>query len=135
METFTLCVCMRAKSLQACAILCNPKDCSPRGSSIHGILQARILEWLHTLLQGIFPTQGWNLHLLHCRQILHHLRHWGSPNMYTTMCKIESQWECAPRLRELKLGLCDNLEGWGGVRGVRGVQEGGDRCTPMANSY
>ena len=35
-----------AKSLQSCPTLCNPMDCSPPGSSIHGILQARILEWV-----------------------------------------------------------------------------------------
>ena len=34
------------KSLQLCLTLCNPKDCSPSGSSLHGILQARILEWV-----------------------------------------------------------------------------------------
>ena len=39
-----LCVC--AKSLQSCLTLCNPMDCSPPGSSVHGILQARILEWV-----------------------------------------------------------------------------------------
>ena len=33
----------------------------------------------HSLLQGIFPTQGLNLGLLHCRQILHHLSHQESP--------------------------------------------------------
>ena len=33
-----------AKSLQSCPTLCNPMDCSPPGSSVHGILQARILE-------------------------------------------------------------------------------------------
>ena len=33
----------------------------------------------HALLQGIFPTQGLNLGLLHCRQILYHLRYQGSP--------------------------------------------------------
>ena len=32
----------------------------------------------HSLLQGIFPTQGLNLGLLHCRQILYHLGHKGS---------------------------------------------------------
>ena len=32
----------------------------------------------HSLLQGIFPTQGSNLGLLHCRQILYHLKHWVS---------------------------------------------------------
>ena len=37
---------MHAKSLQLCPTLCNPMDCSPPGSSVHGILQARILEWV-----------------------------------------------------------------------------------------
>ena len=39
-----------------------------------GILQAGILESIYrALLQGIFPTQGWNLGLLHCRQVLYQL--------------------------------------------------------------
>ena len=37
---------MRVKLLQSCLTLCNPLDCSPSGSSVHGILQARILEWV-----------------------------------------------------------------------------------------
>ena len=40
------CVC--AQSLQSCLTLCNPVDCSPPGSSVYGILQARILEWVAT---------------------------------------------------------------------------------------
>ena len=39
-------LCMCAKSLQLCLTLCNPMDCSPPGSSVHGVLQARILEWV-----------------------------------------------------------------------------------------
>ena len=35
-----------AKSLQSCPTLCDPTDCSPPGSSVHGILQAGILEWV-----------------------------------------------------------------------------------------
>ena len=31
---------------QLCPTLCDPMDCSPPGSSVHGILQARILEWI-----------------------------------------------------------------------------------------
>ena len=55
-------------------------DCSLPGSSVHGILQARILGLgSHSLLQGIFPTQGLNLGLLHCRWILYHLSHRRSP--------------------------------------------------------
>ena len=41
-----VCMCAHAKSLQSCPSLCNPMDCSPAGSSIHGILQAKILEWV-----------------------------------------------------------------------------------------
>ena len=37
-------MCVQAKSLQWCTTLCDPVDCSPPGSSVHGILQARILE-------------------------------------------------------------------------------------------
>ena len=42
----------------------------------------------HSLLQGIFPTQGWNPGLLHCRQILYCLSHQGSPHgsiLFTTV--------------------------------------------------
>ena len=39
-------VCVHVKSLQSCPTLCNPMDCSPPGSSVHGILLARILEWV-----------------------------------------------------------------------------------------
>ena len=37
---------MHAKSLQLCPTLCDPMDSSPPGSSVRGILQARILEWV-----------------------------------------------------------------------------------------
>ena len=40
------CICMHARSFQSCPTLCNPMDCSLSGSSFHGILQARILEWV-----------------------------------------------------------------------------------------
>ena len=53
-----------AKSLQICLTLCDPMDYSPPGCSVHGILQARILEWVAALLHGIFWTQGSNPCLL-----------------------------------------------------------------------
>ena len=37
---------MHAKSLQLCPVLCDTMDYSPPGASVHGILQARILEWV-----------------------------------------------------------------------------------------
>ena len=53
---------------------------SPPGSSVHGILQARYWSGSCSHLQGIFPTQGLNQGLLHCRQILYHLSYQGSPH-------------------------------------------------------
>ena len=55
----------------------DPVDCSPAGSSVYGISQARILEWvaIFFFLQGAFPTQGLNLGLLYCRQTLYLLSH------------------------------------------------------------
>ena len=69
-----------AKSLQSCPALCDPIDGSPPGSSVPGILQARILEWvaISFLLQGIVPTQGSKPGILDCRQILYCLGHQGN---------------------------------------------------------
>ena len=57
---------------QSCLTVCDPMDCSSPGSSVHGILQARMGS--HSFLQGIFPIQGLNpslLCLLHCKQLLY----------------------------------------------------------------
>ena len=51
---------------------CNPKDCSPSGSSVRGIFPGKNTR-AGFLLQGIFLIQGSNPCLLHCRQILYHL--------------------------------------------------------------
>ena len=72
-----MCTCLVA---QLCPTLCNAIDGSLPGSSIHGILQVRIMEWVcHFLLQGIFQPQGSNAGLLHCRWILYPLSYQGSP--------------------------------------------------------
>ena len=113
-----LSVSSEVKVAWSCSTLCNSMDCSLPGFSVHGILQARILEWVAipfsrgssqprieswspvlqedsllseppgnpkntgvgclSLLQRIFPTQGSNPGLLHCRQILYRLSHQGS---------------------------------------------------------
>ena len=61
---------------------------------------------------------------------------YGESNMetYITICKIDSQWEFAVCLRELKQGLHISLVGWVGEGDGREVQEGEDICTPMADS-
>ena len=59
-----------------------PSFSFPFFCTVHGILQGRILEWVAIpLLQGIFPTQGLNPGLPHCRQILYQLSHKGSPKI------------------------------------------------------
>ena len=63
---------VKVKVDQSCPTLLNPV-----AYTVHGILQARILEWV--AFQGIFPTQGSNQGLLHCRQILYQLSYQGSP--------------------------------------------------------
>ena len=67
---------------QSCLTLCDPMDCNPLGSSVHGILQAERLEWVDSpFSRGFFLTQGSNLGLLHCRQTPYCLSHKGSPRL------------------------------------------------------
>ena len=62
---------MHVKSLQSCLTLCDAMDYSLLGYSVHGILQARILEWV------AIPFSRGSPGLLHCRQILYCLTHQG----------------------------------------------------------
>ena len=56
---------VRSKLLQSFLTLRDPVDCSLTGSSVHGVLQARRLEWTAMpSFKGIFPTEGLNLRLL-----------------------------------------------------------------------
>ena len=50
-----VCVCVCA---QSCLTLCDPMDCSPPGSSLHEIIQARILEWVPFPIPGDLPDPG-----------------------------------------------------------------------------
>ena len=62
--------------------LCNSTDCSLLGSSVHGdSLGKNAGVGCHALLQAVFPSQGLNPGLLHCRQILYHPIHQGSPRI------------------------------------------------------
>ena len=72
--------CTHAKSLQSYPTLCNPLDCSPPGSSVHGILQARILEWVAMLSsRGSSQSRDWT-HISYnpCigRWVLYHQHPW-----------------------------------------------------------
>ena len=61
---------------QECRTLCYPVDCGPPGSSVHGILQVRILEWVAiSFSRGSYRPRDWTQHY---RQSLCHLSHEGS---------------------------------------------------------
>ena len=67
---------------QSCLTLYDPINGSLPGSSVHGDSLGRNTGvGCHALLQGIFPTQGWNPGFLHCRRFLYHLSHQGSPRI------------------------------------------------------
>ena len=75
-----MCVC--AKLLQLCLSLCDPMDCSPSDSSVHGILQARILEWVATPSSkgsSLFRECTCVSCLLRWQASLYHERCLGSP--------------------------------------------------------
>ena len=77
-------MCMHA---QSCLTLCDTMDCSLSGSSVDGISQARILEWVANSFSGrIFPTQGSNLCLLH-------LLHWQADwcRCPTNICQMNER--------------------------------------------
>ena len=64
---------------QSCPTLFDPMSCSLPGSSLHGISQSRILEWVAISFSRGLPNPGIKWDLLSCRQILYHLSHQGSP--------------------------------------------------------
>ena len=70
-----VCVCVRAQSLSCVQLFATPMDCNPQGSSVRGIPPSKNTGAGSSLLQGIFPIQGSNKGLLHCRWILYHLCH------------------------------------------------------------
>ena len=81
----------------SCVLLFATMDCSPPGSSIHGISGKNTGVGCHFLLQGIFPTQGSNPHLLHWQVDSLSLNHLGSPNL----AEIKSDRKTLPTSQRL----------------------------------
>ena len=71
---------------QLCLTLCHPMDCSPLGSSVHGSLQARLLEWVAiSSSRGSSRPRDWNcVSYVSCisRQILYHWATWEARALY-----------------------------------------------------
>ena len=91
-NTFCAMLCLAG---QLCLTLCNPVDCSPPGSSVHGDSPGKNTGvGCHALLQGIFPSQGLNpspLHLLHWQVASLLLSHLGNPSLLPVCCAALSR--------------------------------------------
>ena len=73
--------------IQFCLTLCHPMVCPQKSAGKN----ARV--GCHSMLQGIFPIQGLNSGLVHCRQILHHLSYQGSSDTRQGMLNILKGWK------------------------------------------
>ena len=80
---------------QSCLALCDPMDCSPPGSSVHGISQARILEWvvIFSSRGSSRPKDQTHSSYVSCisRWILYHCCYLGSPNI--KIKSLQNQFE------------------------------------------
>ena len=85
----------------SCSIMSDslrPMDCSPPGSSVHRDSSGKSTGvGYHALLQGIFPTQGSNPGLLHCRHILYYLSHQESSRILEWVAYPFSRGSSRPR--------------------------------------
>ena len=95
-------VCMPAKSLQSCLTLCDPMEDSPPGFSVHGILQARILEWvaISSSRGSSQPRDRTCISYVSYigKQVVYHQRQLGSP--LTSVLK--------PKAKQLQLTLLES---------------------------
>ena len=76
---------------QSCPTLCDPSDCSPPNSSVYGIFQARVLEWVAiSYSRGSSRPRDWTrISCVSCagRWILHHCATWEALNLRDVMLK------------------------------------------------
>ena len=85
--------------------LCNPMNCSLLGSSIHGIFPGKSTGvGCHFLIKWIFPAQGSNSGLLHCRLMLYHLSYKGSQFIGRTDAEAETPILCPPDVKNWLTG-------------------------------
>ena len=80
------------KVAQLCPTLFDPMD-----YTVHGVLQAKILQWVaFPFVLGIFPTQGSKPGLPHCRQILYQLSSQESLNIYRMYTFFKNKFTSEP---------------------------------------
>ena len=91
---------------QSFPTLCDPMDCSPLGPYVHGDSPDKISGvGHHFLLQGIFPTQGLNPSLPHCRQILYWLGDQGNPPTKKRRIKLNDWFDHQKKCHSLFINI------------------------------
>ena len=94
---------------QSCPVVCNPMDCRPPGSSVHGDSPGKNNGvGCHALLQGIFLTQGLNPGFQYCEWILYHLSHQGSPYMIMVLIVFSKRIFCTHSMPDI-IGILPNI--------------------------
>ena len=90
-----VCVCMCA---QSCLTFCDSRDSSPPGSSVHGIFQARVLEWvvISYFRRSSQPRDRTHVSCISCigRWVLYHWATWKNPYTHTYRDKAKPQQRC-----------------------------------------
>ena len=102
---------VHAKTFRSCPTLCDSMACSPPGSSVHGILQARTLQWvaMPSSRGSSWPRERTCISYVSCtgRQVLYHYRHLKTPN--------ESHWRiwkihcCVNRVSVCERGMATEM--------------------------
>ena len=80
-----MCVCVCVLAAQSCPTLCNSTDCSPPGSSVHGISQARILEWVAISFSRESQPRNWTHVSYIGMQIFYHWATWETLSRFCTV--------------------------------------------------
>ena len=96
---------MCAKSLHSCPILCDPLDCSLPGFSVHGIFQARVLEWVP------LPSPSFIIIVAHsyCMLLLLIATLWSRDSCCPQLIREKLWWLCHVNLMLTSLTLCNPM--------------------------
>ena len=98
----TMSVCMRAKSLQSCTALCDSMDHSPPGSYVHGILQARIQEWVAMLSSRASSwPRDWTCVTWIVGGFFTHWATWKAPSWYMLLQFNTTPFRCHDELQSI----------------------------------
>ena len=102
---------------QPCPTLCGPMDCSLLGSSVHGIFQARLLEWVAISHSGDLSDLGSNMHLLLWQADSLPLEPPGKPKAEPLTINYQPHWHVLILFTKFKISLRSDSRNWNKLTG------------------